>query len=179
MPIILLVLVIAALYLWWWRREGWNWRAPLIGAVIYFVLWNLNYFLIHRFTYSISMFNQEALVVPFITGRVMEALISLVIAVVVVALLRRRAGNGEIARDVIHTMLLVALVLGAQILIYYGLWDFLPSWYLPALGAGFKFYLDLYQTTAFWPILALPAAGLLPLVALLIAGIANRVLPYR
>ncbi len=178
-PVILLVLVIAALYLWWWRREGWNWRAPFIGAVIYFVLWNLNYFVIHRFTYSISMFNQEALVVPFITGRVMEALIALVIAVVVVSLLRRRAERGEIARDVVHTMLLIALVLGVQILIFYGLWDFLPTWYLPALGAGFKFYLDLYQTTAFWPILALPAAALLPLIALLIAGIANRLLPNR
>ena len=178
-PVILLVVVIAVLYLWWWWREGWNWRAPIIGMLIYIALWNLNYFLIDRFTYSISMFNREDLVVPFITGRVMEALITLVIAVIVVALLRRRAARGEIARDVVHTMLLIALALGAQILIYYGLWDFLPSWYLPDLEAGFKFYLDLYQTTAFWPLLVLPTAAILPLLALLIAEIANRILPNR
>ena len=178
-PVALLALVIVVLYLWWWRRERWSWRAPLLGAVIYFMLWNANYFLIDRFTYSISMFNKEELVVPFITGRVMEALVALLIAVIVVALLRRQAARGEIARDVVHTMLLVALVLGVQILLYYVLWDFLPSWYLPDLAAGFKYYLDLYQTTVFWPLLALPVAATLPLLALLVAEIANRVIPKR
>ncbi len=178
-PIVLLALVIPALYLWWWRREGWNWRAPLVGVLVYGVLWNANYFLVDRFTYSISMFNKESQIVPFITGRVMEALLALLVAVIVVALLRRRAARGEIARDVVHTMLLVALVLGVQILFYYLLWDFLPTWYLPDLGMGFKFYLDLYQTTVFYPLLALPVAVLLPLLALLVAGGTNRLLPKR
>ena len=145
--------------------------------ILYLVLWNANYFLIEKFTYSLSMSNTD--IVPFITGRVMEALVVLLITVIVIALLRRRAARGEIARDVVHTMLLIALVLGVQILVYYVWWNFQPSWYLPDFGAGFKYYLDLYQTTVFWPLLAAPMAALLPLFALLIAGIANRIVPGK
>ncbi|MEP7291657.1 MAG: alkaline phosphatase family protein [Chloroflexota bacterium] len=179
LPIALLLLVPVVLYFIWWRRERWNWRAPLIGTVIYFVVWNAIYFVIHRFTYSISMFNVESNTVSFITGRVIEALIALTIAVIVVALLRRNAARGEIARDAVHTMLLVAVALGVQILIYAVIWEIMPSWYLPDLQAAFKYYLDLYQTTAFWPLLPVPLAAVLPLLALLVAAVARRLMPGR
>lgn len=177
--IVMALFVVPIIYLIWWRRARWNWRAPLIGTVIYFVLWNLSYFVLNGYTYSISMFNTESYVVLFITGRVIEALIVLTISVIVVAILRRRAPPGEIARDVVHTMLLITLALGAQILLYAVMWDIMPSWYLPDLQWAFKYYLDLYQTTAFWPLLPVPAALILPLLALGVAGIARRVLPGR
>ena len=175
-----MVLLLAPIvYLVWWWRAKWHWRAPLIGTVIYFVMWNFSYFVINGFRYSISMFNIEDYVVVFITGRVIEALIVLTIAMVVVAVLRRRALPGEIVRDVVHTMLLVAIVLGVQIVIYGMMWEIMPTWYLPDLQWAFKYYLDLYQTTAFWPLLAVPAALILPLLALGVAAIARRVLPGR
>lgn len=178
-PAALVVLVIIAAYLWWWRRERWNWRAPLIGAIVYFVVWNAIYFVIHGYTYSISMFNKEDEVVAFITGRVIEAVIALTLAIIVVAILRRRAAPGEIARDAVHTMLLVVIVLGVQIVAFYVWWDFLPTWYLPDLYWGFKFYLDLFQTTVFWPLLFLPLAALLPLIAIGVGWIARRLAPGR
>lgn len=179
LPFALVTLGIVLLYLLWWRRERWNWKAPLLGAVIYFALWNTIYFLVHRFTYSISEFNVESSIVSFITGRVIEALIALTIAGVVVAILRSRAPRIEIARDVVHTMLLVAIGLGVQIGVYYVTWGFTSAWNLPDLFQGFKYYMDLYQTTVFWPLLPVPLAALLPLVALAIAWIVNRVFPAK
>jgi hypothetical protein len=178
-PAAVVILLILAAYLWWWRRERWNWRAPLLGAIVYFALWNIIYFVVHGYTYSISMFNVEDAVVSFITGRVIEAVIALTVAVIVVAVIRRRAAPGEVARDAVHTMLLVAAVLGVQVLAFYVWWDFLPSWYLPDLYWGFKFYLDLFQTTVFWPLLFLPLAAVLPLLALAVAAIARRLVPAR
>ncbi len=177
--IALILVILAILYLWWWRRERWNWRVPLIGALLYFVLWYAVYFIIDKSWYSLSMFDTEANIRNFITGRVIEALIALTVAVIVVALIRRRAGFGEIARDILHTMLLVAMGLGVQMLVFYVLWGISFSWYLPDLMLGFKFYLDLYQTTVFWPMLVVPAAILLPLIALLVAWVANRIRPVR
>jgi hypothetical protein len=176
LPVALVMVIPLALYLWWWRREGWNWRAPLVGMVIYLVLWNGVYFVVEGHTYSISMFNVESQIVAFITNRVLVAVGALVVAVSLVAVLRWRAPAGEIARDAVHTMLLVAAVLGVQILAYAVVWEILPAWYLPDLLWGFKYYLDLYQTTVFWPLTPLPLAAIVPVFALVIGLVARRVL---
>jgi hypothetical protein len=179
LPAAIVVLVLMVAYLVWWARERWNWKAPVLGAVIYFALWYAIYFLIDRYTFSISMFNKEDEVRSFITGRVIEALVALLVAVVVVAILRRRAEYGEIARDTVHTMLLVALALAVQIDIFYVQWGFFPDWYLPEMNSAFKFYLDLYQTTVFWPLTPVPTALLLPFIALGVAWLAKRLLPPK
>lgn len=175
----LVLLVPLVLYLLWWRRERWGWRAPLVGAVFYFVIWNAIYFLVEGNTYSISMFNIESNITAFITGRVIRAVVALALSGIVVAVLRRRAPYGEVVRDVVHMMFLVAAALGVQILIYFALWDVIPYWALPDLFWAFKYYLDLYQTSAFWPLLPLPLAALLPLLALGVAWLARRIAPGK
>lgn len=175
----LVLLVPLVLYLAWWRRERWGWRAPLVGTILYFVVWNVIYFLVDGNTYSISMFNVESNITAFITGRVIRAVVALALAGIVVAVLRRRAPYGEVVRDVVHMMFLVAAALGVQILIFFALWDVIPYWTLPDLFWAFKYYLDLYQTSAFWPLLPLPLAALLPVLALGVGWLARKLAPAK
>ncbi|MEK6587745.1 MAG: hypothetical protein AABY97_02750, partial [Chloroflexota bacterium] len=171
-----LLLIPAMLYLRWWRRAGWNWRLPLLAAVLYTVLWNVNYHLVQRLTYSTSWFNTEETILPFLTSRVIEALVVLILVTVVVGIARRHAPPGEVARDTVHAMLAIALFLMVQILVFYVLWNVVFEWYLPDFTLGFKYYLDVFQTTAFWPLTPLPTGVVLPLLALGVARIARLVM---
>ncbi len=172
--IALLFLLPAGLYLLWWHRVGWNAWVPALGAGVYTLLWNVNYHLVQGLTYSTSWFNLESDIQPFLTVRVIEAMIALLFVTVLVGVLRRRAGAVNIARDSVHTMLAVGLTLMVQILVFYILWDVTFEWYLPDFVLGFKYYLDVFQTTVFWPLTPLPLAGVLPLVALASAWVARK-----
>lgn len=167
------LLIPLALYGWWWAHAGWKWQAPLIGGAIYFLLWNLNYFLVQKLSYSSSWFNTDADIELFITDRVTESMILVALTVIVVAVMRRKAGPGEVARDVVNTLFVIGAVLMIQILIFYVTWNVVFSWVMPDLRFGFKYYLDVFQTTAFWPMLVAPVAALLPLVAMLVAWVAG------
>ncbi len=169
--IALILLIPVALYLWWWKRAGWNGRVPVFAAVLYIVLWNVNFFVVRRLSYSLSVFNSEEEIEAFLTMRVMETMLLLVVCMIAVGVLRRRARAGEIARDAVNTVFLVALAMGLQILVFYVLWGVTFSWFLPDLLQGFKYYIDMFQTTAFWPMTYLPVAALLPVIALLAAGV--------
>jgi len=175
LPLALLLLAPVALYLWWWKRARWNWQAPVIGATEYFVVWNVAYFVVHGYYYSFSMINTEASSQQLLAGTVTDAMLALTAAMLLVGVLRRKAGAGTIACDAVNTLFVLACALAAQILIFYVAWDVVFARYLPDLNWGFKFYLDVLQTTAFWPMTLLPLAALLPLIALLAAWIANRV----
>ncbi len=179
LPIAILFLIPPGLYLWWWRRAHWSWRVPVIGATVYFVLRYLMYFVVRGLTYSITMYNTEENVLPFIKARVTDTMIVLLITMVIVGILARRASPGQVARDAIYTMFLITAVLAVQILVFYAAWDVMFSWRMPDLQFGFKYYMDLFQTTAFWPLLYLPLAALLPFVAMLVAWIARRIVPGR
>ncbi len=170
----LLLLTPVGLYLAWWCRAKWEWRVPLIGAILFFALLNINYFLIDRLAYSVSLFNHDNEIEPFFEARVIEALLALIIAVLVGALLRRRAAPGEVARSAVHTMFLVGLGLLVQILLFCVPWGAIFTWYLPDPVAGFKYYVDVFQTTVFWPMLYLPVAAILPLLAMGAAWLAGR-----
>ena len=175
LPVALALLVPAGLYVGWWRRAGGNWRIPLMAAVLYTVLWNVNYHLIQRLTYSTSWFNTDETILPFLTARVIEALIAIVIVTLLVGIVRRNAPPGEVVRDAVHAMLAIALLLMVQILVFYVLWNVVFEWYLPDFTLGFKYYLDVFQTTVFWPLTPLPLAAVLPLLALGVARIARLV----
>jgi hypothetical protein len=54
-------------------------------------------------------------------------------------------------------------------------WNITFAWYLPNPVIGFKYYLDVFQATAFWPMIYLPLALMLPLIALGTAWAARRV----
>jgi hypothetical protein len=174
LPLALLLLSPVALYLVWWKRARWNWRAPMIGAAEYFVVWNAAYFGLHGYYFSISMINTEASSLQLLAGTVVDAMFALIAAMLVVGVLSRKAGAGEIVRAAANTLFLVAAALAVQILIFYVAWDVVFITFLPDLKWGFKFYLDVLQTTAFWPTTSLPVAALLPLFALLAAWAANQ-----
>jgi len=100
-------------------------------------------------------------------------MLALVIAMLIVGILRRRAKAVEVARDAVNTMFLVGVGMTLQILVFYVWWGLTFSWYIPDMLMGFKYYIDMFQTTAFWPLIYLPVAAVLPLVALLVARIAR------
>jgi Type I phosphodiesterase / nucleotide pyrophosphatase len=174
LPVALWLLIPLGLYGWWWARSRWAWRAPLAGGILYIILWNGVYFLVRGLTYSITMFNTELEVLTFVTDRVVDTMIVLLVVMAVIGVWRRSAGWGELARDAVNTLCVIGAALMLQILVFYVLWDVQFSAILPDLEMAFKYYMDVFQTTAFWPQPFLPLAALLPLVALLAAWIARR-----
>ena len=71
--------------------------------------------------------------------------------------------------------MLDSIVIGAgmavQMAAFYLAWDVVYDWYLPDLGAGAKYYLDVSISTVFWPYTALPVAALMPVLAVMVARI--------
>jgi len=119
------------------------------------------------------MMNTEASGQQLLTRTVTDAIFALMAAMVVVGIFRRNTGAGEIARDAVNTLFIVAAALAVQILIFYVAWDVVFTTHLPDLNWAFKSLLDMLQTTAFWPMTALPLAVVLPLFALLVARVVN------
>jgi hypothetical protein len=173
LPLALLLLSVAALYLGMWKRARWNWQAPIVGAIEYFAVWNGLYFGVHGHTYSFSMLNTEASDLPVLIGARLEAILALMAAMVVVGMLGRKSSASEIVRDAANTLFVVATALAVQLLIFYVAWGVVFTKYLPNLNWGFKFFLDMLQTTAFWPTTSLPLAILLPYIALLTVGVSK------
>jgi hypothetical protein len=175
LAIAILLLVPLALYLLWWSRAGWPWKLPWLLAVVYTVAWNVNYLLIEGNSYEITMFNTESGILPFIQGRVMSSLILMTVLILVLAVIRRGRMATEVAREAVHTLLAIGLVLMAQILFFYVLWGVTYEWYIPDVTMAFKYYMDLFQTTAYWPLPPLPFAAIAPLLAVGIAWAARRI----
>jgi len=138
-----------------------SWRAlvaALAGAVDYVIVYNVLFFLVHGYRWSLSAFNKEELVQAFMNGRMIEAviagLVGCVTAGLVYAALQReprgtRAGGA--ARWVslgIATALAILAVLVVQIAWFLWQWGAEVSWIMPDLKWGFKYDLDLIQATA-------------------------------
>ncbi len=121
----------------------------------------------------ISWFNHEEEAEQFFESRVVEALVALLIGVLVVAVLRRRAAPAAVARDAVNMMFLIGLGLLLQILAFFVWWNITFAWYLPDPVIGFKYYLDVFQTTVFWPMGYVPVAALVPLLAVGVARLAG------
>ena len=158
LPIALLILVIPALYLAFYPRRR-DLVVPLIGAAIYFVLYN-GYFFIRGFSWSLSTFNEEYLIPGFLQQRIIEGAICLLIAAVVVGVLMRGRTILETAMAAVNTSFFVGLGLLVQVDLFYWLYGLQWAWYLPDLRWGMKYYFDLLQ---------LLPTGLMALVAPLIA----------
>jgi len=168
LPLALLLLTVVALYLVVWKRARWNWQAPMISAIEYFVVWNGLHFGVHGQAYSFSMLN-----LPVLIGSRLEAMFALMAAMVVVGILGRKSSAIEIMRDAGNTLFVVATALAVQLLIFYVAWGVVFTKYLPDLNWEVKFFLDMLQTMAFWPTPSLPLAILLPYIALLTVGVAK------
>jgi len=125
------------------------------------------------------MFNFDEEILSFVADRVTESMVILAVVMIIVGIWRRAAGPGEVARDAVNTLFIIGAVLMVQVLIFYVLWDVQFSAILPDLGMGFKYYMDVFQTTAFWPVIELPVAVILPLLAMLARWIASKISGQR
>jgi hypothetical protein len=167
LPVALLVLAIPVLYLAFYPKKR-DLVVPLIGAGIYFFLYN-GYFFLQGLNWSISAFNEESMIPGFMQQRVVEGAISLIIAALAVGVLMRGKTILQTAMATVNTSFFVGFGLLLQVDLFYWLYGLEWNWYLPDLKWGFKYYLDLLQ---FFP------TGLAALVAPLI-GIAAKVITDR
>jgi hypothetical protein len=143
LPVALLVLVVPALYLAFFRQKR-ELVVPLIGAGIYFFLYN-GYFFVRGLKWSLSVFNEESMIPGFLTQRVVEGAISLLIATLVVGALMRSRTIFETAKAAVNTSFFVGFGLLLQVNLFFGLYSLDFDWCLPNLKWGFKYYLDLLQ----------------------------------
>jgi hypothetical protein len=149
-----------------------SWRAlaaSLAGVAVYNAMFLSLYFLVHRFRWSLSTFNEESQVQAFFNARMAEAvlagLVACAVAAIVYAALRKRPKGpreghaaGWLALGV-ATVLAIQAVLGLQVAWF--VWQWGPScvWRLPDLFWGFKYDVDLLQMTALGAVAVLgPAA---------------------
>jgi hypothetical protein len=158
------LLIPMLLYVVWWRRSGWAWKAPLVCGILYVIAWNALFFG-RGLTYSITMFNTEERIRQFLSNRVIDTLIVLVIIALVVGIWQHRKSYLETARDMVNTMFVIACAIMLQILVFFVMWGLTYSYVMPDLAQGFKYYMDVFQSTAFWPMLPLPLAAVLPVLA--------------
>jgi glucan phosphoethanolaminetransferase (alkaline phosphatase superfamily) len=170
-----MVLLLAAPFLLWllimaWRRMSLG--APLAGALLYFAAYYALFFGRGNL-FSLSAFNSEDQIEAYFTQRGTDALIALVLAALLAGILSRRRTIYEATLAGVNALFLAALGLAAQVLAFYWMWNWEFSWYLPDLAWGFKYYLDMLQTSAFWPLAYLPAAAILPLLAGLVSRMAR------
>ncbi len=174
LPIALLIMLPFVVYLVILLREKWDWRIPVIGMVVYTVIYNALFFG-RGLTWSLSMFNDESQILAFFEARTIDAMLGLVLATLVVGILSRRRGVYETALNTVNMAFFVAWILAIQIDLFYWLYDIQFAWYIPDVTLGIKYYLDVLQTSAFWPILYLPLLVFLPFIALGTRCVAARV----
>ncbi len=131
------------------------------GAVLYFVFYNVVFFVVHGFRFSLSIFNEEGLIKQFFNDRMLEAALTVLVVAAIVGLIagRRRSYDGpELAQAAAAMSYLVTYVLSLQVVFFYYLYGVSFDWFLPDLLLGFKFYLDLLQVvpTGFASVLVVP-----------------------
>lgn len=160
-----------------------SWRAlaaALAGTAAYYAFYNLLFFGVHRYLWSLSAFNSEDRIKAWMNGRLAEAAIAGLVGVLVAAWvypLLRQEPKGSRGRYLAGwltlgplTVLVAQATLGLQVAWFLWWWGLTPTWRLPDLMWGFKFDLDLVQATA------LGAAALLaPLVTFLVGRYHPRV----
>lgn len=138
-----------------------SWRAlvaALAGTVAYYAVYDGLFFLVHHNQWSLSAFNSEDLVKSWMNQRLLEAALAMLVAAAVAAivypLLRKsakgpwgvyRAGWLSLGPA---TALVVLATLGLQVAWFAWAWGTVPTWRLPDLMWGFKYDLDLIQSTA-------------------------------
>ncbi len=171
-----LVLVLLLPFLFWLiviARQRLPVRGALTGAIAYFAVYYALFFGRGN-QFSLSAFNSEEQITAYLTQRGTDALIALVVAAIIAGLLTRRSGLFAGAMAGVNAMFFVALGLAAQVLYFYWLWNWEFTWYLPDLLLAFKYYLDMVQSSVFWPMLYVPAAAIVPLLSAGVAWLAGR-----
>jgi hypothetical protein len=139
-----------------------SWRglvASLAGVVAYYALYNVLFFGLHRYLWSLSAFNTETQVKAFMNGRMVEALVSALVAVGAAALVYpylRKVGWGPQDHGYLGgwlalapaTLLVILGTLALQVAWFLWMWGATITWILPDFKWAFKYDLDLVQMTA-------------------------------
>ncbi len=138
-----------------------SWRAlvaSLAGAAVYAAVYNALFFGLHRLQWSLSAFNDEAMLDAFFNTRMLEAALAglaacAVAALVYVALRAEPRGpqSGYTAEWLSlgsATVLAVQATLVLQVAWFLWRWGAAVTWILPDMKAAFKYDLDLIQLTA-------------------------------
>jgi hypothetical protein len=155
-PLVVLALVAKPPRLW----------APVLGAVLFFVLFYGVYAWARGLTYSFSAFNSESQIRAFITMRLLEGAAWLTVAALVGGLLSRDVGFGartSTGLGAVMTATLVMYGLGLYVAFFYYQQGLVYPDYLPDLRAGFKCLVYLL-TAAGAGFAAVPAVGLATVV---------------
>ncbi len=138
-----------------------SWRAlaaSAAGALAYLAVYNGFFFIAHRYTWSLSTFNEESMIQAFFNGRMIEAvvagLLGCAVASEVYLMLRPEPKGTDAGFTVgwlslgVTTALAIQVVLGLQVAWFLWQWGAGTVWRLPDLMWGFKYDLDLIQLTA-------------------------------
>lgn len=137
-----------------------SWRAlvsTVAGTAAYYIVYDGLYFVVHGYRWSLSSFNAEEYLKPFLNGRMTDAVIAGVVAAAVAAFAyaatrqaaRRPKGEylpGWLALGV-ATVLVIQATIALQVAWYLWWWGASVTWYVPDLALGFKYDLDLVQLT--------------------------------
>ena len=174
-PIVLLFALAFAAYSWLMWKLKWNFKIPLIGAAVYFVIYYVLFFG-RGYYFSLSMLNEESEITSWFAARTIDAIIALLIVSMVVGALSRGSSKYQAALNMLNAAFLIAAILWLQVMFFFWLYGFTWPWFIPDLVLGFKFYLDVLQTGAFMvkspPI---PTILILPLIAIGVKWLAEKV----
>lgn len=160
MPIFVIMCIAVAVMVVIIGRASWRALvAALAGALAYYAVYNLLFFIIHGYRWSLSAFNTETYVKTFMNWRLAEAgfaaLFAVAVAAYVYPLLRREPHGPQVSRYLAGylalgpaTVLVILGTLGLQVGWFLWVWGADVVWTLPDLREGFKYDLDLVQMTA-------------------------------
>ncbi|MBI5876699.1 MAG: alkaline phosphatase family protein [Chloroflexi bacterium] len=178
-PLLLLLVAPLAIYVWFMRRMQWEFKRPVIAAIVYVAVYYAIFFG-RGYWISLSMLNDDTRIGAWFAERTVDAIIALVAASAVLGVLSRDEYRVWTVLNTFNAAFIVAAALWLQICGFYWLWDFTWPWYLPDITQGFKYYLDVLQTGAFTVVLGgipIPVILILPLVALGAQWLTARILP--
>jgi hypothetical protein len=168
----LLMVLLPLIPLFYLARNRWA-NLALGGALLYFALHSVLFFLVRGFRYSLSIFNEESAIKQFFALRMLDAAIVVLVAGLVFGLVagwRKKYLGPELAEGAAFLSYLVGYGLALQIIFFYYLNSVSFAWFLPNLAWGFKFYADCLQIvpTGIAAVLVVPLALLGAKVAALI-----------
>jgi hypothetical protein len=153
------------LYAWWITKRQWRLKEPLLGAVVYFVAFYALFFASGN-SLSLSTFNSSSEIVASLSTFVLDASIALLVAAVSIGLFSSGMSYRQTALAALNAGIFIAAALWVQIAIFYWLYDFTWSWFVPDVTRIFVYYLAVAQSGGFMPSnLPVPFIVLLPLVA--------------
>jgi len=139
-----------------------SWRAfvaALAGTAAYYAVYNLLFFVVHGYLWSLSSFNTESHLQAFFNLRMVEAALSGLVAVAVAAAvypMSRANPKGPRAHGFLGgwlalapaTVLVIQMTLAVQVAWFLWAYGADVVWTLPDFKWGFKYDLDLIQMTA-------------------------------